>query len=350
MPLNLKFDTLPKMRLIVPEKLHEKLPRSARQQESVEIHRSTIKNLISGKDRRLALVMGPCSIHDLSSALEYGRRLKALADEVAPYCFCVMRVYVEKPRTTTGWKGLVYDPHLDGSSDLQTGIFWARELFLTLTDLGIPIATEVLHPLLAPFFEDLISWGFVGARTSASQTHRELASSLPFAVGFKNSPDGNITQAIQAMTSARQPHRFPAVDFEGHLIAQESGGNAHTHVVLRGAQASTNYDAATLAKTSAELSMSGFKSRILVDCSHDNCCKDFTKQKDVFSALLRQGGSHLLGMMLESHLEEGAQFLTESPSSLHYGVSVTDACVGWDDTESLVRSSLELLSSFNVMS
>ncbi|MGH2638030.1 MAG: 3-deoxy-7-phosphoheptulonate synthase [Rhabdochlamydiaceae bacterium] len=340
------------MHLIVPEKLHEKLPLTARQQAGIDEHRSSIKSLISGKDRRLALVLGPCSIHDLSSALEYGRRFRALAEKVAPYCLCVMRVYVEKPRTTTGWKGLVYDPHLDGSGDLQTGIFWARELFLTLTDLGIPIATEILHPLLAPFFSDLISWGFVGARTSASQPHRELASSLPFAVGFKNSPDGNIQQAIQAMTSVRQPHRFPSIGPQGTLIAHESAGNPHTHVVLRGSSTSTNYDPTTLAQTAQQLMVSGFKQRILVDCSHGNCHKEFSRQKEVFVAVLEQhlqGNTALLGMMLESHLEEGSQFLTESPSSLHYGVSVTDPCLSWSDTESLVRTASDRLSSSNVI-
>lgn len=339
------------MRLLAPEKLFEKLPLTTRQQEKIEQHRQTIKNLISGKDRRLSFVFGPCSVHDLSSALEYGRRFRALSEEVAPHCFCVMRVYIEKPRTTTGWKGMVYDPHLDGSSDLQTGIFWARELFLTLTDLDIPIATEILHPLLAPFFLDLVSWGFVGARTSASQPHRELASSLPFAVGFKNSPDGNISQAIQAMVSARQPHRFPSIDSHGSLIVQESSGNPYTHVVLRGSLTSSNYDPRTLSETAEQLFGSGFKNRILVDCSHGNCNKEFSRQKEVFETVLEQSlqGSHLLGMMLESHLEEGSQYLTESPSTLSYGVSVTDPCLSWGETERLVRTASEVLSSLKVM-
>jgi 3-deoxy-7-phosphoheptulonate synthase len=325
------------MRLIAPEILHEKLPLTAKQQTSVEEHRSTIKNLINGKDPRVAFVFGPCSIHDLSSALEYARRFRSLAEEVAAHSFCVMRVYVEKPRTSTGWKGLVYDPHLDGSSDLQTGIFWARELFLTLTDLGIPIATEILNPLLAPFFSDLISWGFVGARTSASQPHRELASSLPFPVGFKNSPDGNIQQAIQAMVSARQPHRFPSINEQGSLIIKESSGNPNTHVVLRGSSTSSNYDPLTIADTAEQLALCGFKNRILIDCSHGNCRKEFARQKTVFENVLDQGNPSILGMMLESHLEEGSQLLSESPSSLNYGLSVTDPCLGWSETESLVR-------------
>lgn len=340
------------MHLLAAEKLHEKLPVTSGQKARIEESRKVIQNLITGKDHRLALVFGPCSIHDLSSALEYARRFRALADSVSSHCFCVMRVYVEKPRTSTGWKGLVYDPHLDGSSDLQTGIFWARELFLTLTDLGIPIATEILHPLLVPFFSDLVSWGFIGARTSASQPHREIASSLPFAIGFKNSPDGNIQQAIQAMTSVRQPHRFPSINSQGMLTLQESSGNPYTHVVLRGSSGSTNYDEKTLAETQDHLNLNGFKHRILVDCSHGNSQKQYLKQRQVFETVLQQHlqeNSPLLGMMLESHLEEGAQFLTESPSSLHYGVSVTDPCLNWGDTESLVLRASELLSSSNVI-
>lgn len=341
-----------KMQLLAPHRLHEKLPLTERQKEHVERQRTTIRHLISGKDERIALVFGPCSIHDLSSALEYARRFRALAEEISSTCFCVMRVYIEKPRTSTGWKGLIYDPHLDGSSDLQTGIYWARELFLTLTDLGIPIATEILHPLLAPFFSDLISWGFIGARTSASQTHREMASALPFPIGFKNSPDGNIHQAIQAMICVRQPHRFPYLSPQGELIALDSPGNPWTHIVLRGSSTNPNYDRKTLKETSDHLTFHGFKHRILVDCSHGNCNKEFMQQKASFSAILEQilqGNRSILGMMLESHLEEGSQFLSESPSTLHYGVSVTDPCLSWGDTESLLRSASEAFSSSKVM-
>jgi 3-deoxy-7-phosphoheptulonate synthase len=258
-----------------------------------------------------------------------------------------MRVYVEKPRTTTGWKGLVYDPHLDGSNDLQTGIFWARELFLTLTDLGIPISTEILNPLFLPFFSDLISWGFVGARTSASQTHRELASCLSFPVGFKNGTDGNIQQAIQAMTAALEPHRFPFLNALGELIALESSGNPWTHVVLRGSSLGSNYDPFTLATTTKELEASNFKRRILVDCSHGNCQRMTLLQKTTFGSLLDQflrGSPSLLGMMLESHLEEGSQMLSESPSTLQHGVSVTDPCLGWHETENLIRDAFRQVS------
>lgn len=338
------------MNLLLPHRLHEKLPLTERQRQQIEKHRTTLQQLITGKDERIALVFGPCSIHDLSSTLEYARRFRALAEEISSSFFCVMRVYVEKPRTITGWKGLIYDPHLDGSNDLQTGIYWARELFLTLTDLGIPIASEILHPLLAPFFSDVISWGFIGARTSASQPHREMASALPFPIGFKNSPDGNIQQAIQAMVSARQPHRFPCLSPEGDLIAQDSPGNPYTHVVLRGSSIASNYDPKALSETSDQLTSHGFKHRILVDCSHGNCNKEFSHQETAFNAVLDQilqGNKSILGMMLESHLEEGSQFLSESPSALHYGVSVTDPCLGWGGTESLLRGAF---SSSNVIS
>ena len=332
------------MRLLSPEKVHKMLPLTSKQKGSIENHRETVRNLICGKDERLALVFGPCSIHDLSSAFEYARRFRAVAEEVQSSCFCVMRVYVEKPRTTAGWKGLVYDPHLDGSNDLQTGIFWARELFLTLTDLGIPIATEILNPLLLPFFSDLISWGFIGARTSASQTHREIASCAPFPIGFKNSTDGNIQQAIQAMLASSYPHRFPFLNDQGELMAFDSPGNPWTHVVLRGSSCGPNYDSFTLAATAQQLQENHFKRRILVDCSHGNCQKQASLQKTPFASLLDgfvQGSPHLLGMMLESHLEEGIQVPSESPSTLRYGVSVTDPCLGWDETEALIRSAFQ---------
>ena len=331
-----------------PRKIREKLPLTAKQRSSIQKSRETIQNLMTGKDNRLALVLGPCSIHDLSSALEYARRLRLLADEVSSTCYLVMRVYIEKPRTVTGWKGLAYDPHLDGTNDIQTGIFWARELFLTLTDLGIPIATEFLHPLFVPYLQDLVSWGFIGARTSASQPHRELASYLPCPIGFKNSPDGNIEQAIHSMIVARSPHRFPHINDEGSICLVESEGNPFTHVVLRGARHSSNYEASAIAETIETMDHHGLKNRILVDCSHGNCQKEYTKQKEVFNTVLEQfqrGNNKILGMMLESHLEEGSQYLSESPSSLKYAVSITDPCLSWTETENLVRIAAEALSS-----
>jgi 3-deoxy-7-phosphoheptulonate synthase len=331
-----------------PRKIKEKLPATQKQKQFIENSRGQVRDLLTGKDGRLAVVLGPCSVHDLSAALEYARRVRLLAEEVAATCVLVMRVYIEKPRTVTGWKGLTYDPHLDGSNDIQTGIFWARELFLTLTDLGIPIATEFLNPLFIPYVQDLVSWGFIGARTSASQPHREIASYLPCPIGFKNSPDGNVDQAIHAMIAAGSPHHFPFINDEGMLAIAESSGNPYTHVVLRGSRNHTNFDASSVADTIESMDLHGVKNRILVDCSHGNCKKEYTRQKDVFQMVLQQferGNHKILGMMLESHLEEGSQYLSESPSALKYAVSITDPCLGWSETSELVRSVSELSSS-----
>ena len=328
------------MGFLTPRKIKETLPLTSSQKQFVQKSRETLQDLVSGRDGHLAIVMGPCSIHDLSSALEYARRLRALAEEVS--AVLVMRVYVEKPRTMTGWKGLAYDPHLDGSNDIQTGIFWARELFLTLTDLKIPIATEILNPLFLPYLDDLISWGFIGARTSASQPHREIASHLPFPIGFKNSIDGNIEQAIQSMVVASTPHRFPYINEDGTLTLLESEGNPYSHVVLRGSRTGINYNSQSITETLENLQAHGLKNRLLIDCSHGNCQKEHRRQVQVFRSVLEQferGNHKILGMMLESNLEEGYQYLSESPSSLQYGVSVTDPCLGWSDTEALVRSS-----------
>lgn len=321
--------------MLSPAQIKAKLPATPKQKEFVAKSRQTARRLVAGQDGRLALILGPCSIHDLSSALEYGRRLAALSLQVSP--FLVMRVYIEKPRTVSGWKGLAYDPHLDGSNDIQTGIFWARELFLTLTDLGVPIATEFLNPLLLPYIDDLVTWGFIGARTSASQPHREIASLLPFPVGFKNSLGGSIEQAVHALIAARSPHRFPYLGENGQLTLIESEGNPYGHVVLRGSSNGPNYTA--LPKTLHQQHLYGLKNRVLIDCSHGNCSKNYQLQTDVFQTVLSQyPSSQILGMMLESHLEPGSQRLTESPSALDYGVSITDGCLGWKETEELVRS------------
>jgi len=331
-----------------PRKIKEKLPVTQKQKLFIEQNRELIRDLISGKDGRLAIILGPCSIHDLSSALEYARRVRVLAEDVSSFCVLVMRVYIEKPRTVTGWKGLAYDPHLDGSNDIQTGIFWARELFLTLTDLGIPIATEFLNPLIIPYVQDLVSWGFIGARTSASQPHREIASYLPCPIGFKNSPEGNVDQAIHAMIAASTPHRFPHVNDEGVLSIAESVGNSSTHVVLRGSRSEFNYNSSSIAETLESMDVHGLKNRVLIDCSHGNCQKEYGRQKEAFQTVLEQferGNNKILGMMLESHLEEGSQYLSESPSSLKYAVSITDPCLGWSETEALVHSAARVIGT-----
>jgi 3-deoxy-7-phosphoheptulonate synthase len=333
------------MLLPTPKEIKQSLPLRPDQQQFVKNCRRSGKNLLAGDDKRLVIVAGPCSIHDRASALEYGRRFKDLAAKVSKTCFLVMRVYMEKPRTTTGWKGLLYDPHLDGSNDLNTGILWARELLLELTEMRVPIASEFVDPLAALYMEDLVSWGFIGARTSASQPHRQLASHLDMPIGFKNTPDGNIDPAVHAVVAAQNPQAFMHINEEGRLSAAQSRGNAWTHVVLRGGAESPNYDPASIAATVAKLNALQLGPRLLIDCAHGNCQKQFDRQKSVFYSVLEQieqGNQAILGMMLESHLESGNQSLSGEISST---VSVTDGCIDWSSTEALVSWADSCLSS-----
>ncbi len=329
------------MSLLSPLQVKKKLPLTTEQQRFIEEQREVMNRLVTGVDGRFALILGPCSIHDLPSALKYGNQLKVLSQEVFQDSVCVMRVYVEKARTVVGWKGFIHDPYLDGSNDIQSGIFLVRELFLMLTDLGIPLATEIVNPLFLPYFEDLISWGFIGARTSASPLHREIASGVPFSIGFKNSLDGNIEQAVCAMKAASASHHFPYLHEDGFLTVKKSEGNPYTHVVLRGSWFGLNYDTESFEKTCKLMRLQKLNNRLLIDCSHGNSQGEYRKQKDVFQIILnqfKQGNKKILGVMLESHLEEGGQELSSDPSSLKYAVSVTDPCIGWSETERLVRS------------
>ncbi len=324
------------MLLPTPREVKKNLSLNLAQQHFVQSCRQAGKNILQGEDKRLVIVAGPCSIHDRASALEYGRRLKGLAQKVSGTCFLVMRVYVEKPRTTTGWKGFLYDPHLDGSNDLKTGIFWTRQLLLELTEMHIPIACEFVDPLAALYVDDLISWGFIGARTSASQPHRQLASRLDMPIGFKNTIDGNIDHAIHAVIAAQHPHAFMHINEEGRLSAVQSEGNPWAHVVLRGGTKAPNYDPASIALTLDKLKALHLHARILIDCAHGNSRKQHDKQKNVFYALMEQieqGNEAILGMMLESHLEAGNQLLSGEIAS---GISITDACMDWSSTETLV--------------
>jgi 3-deoxy-7-phosphoheptulonate synthase len=335
------------MELPSPKDLKSKLPLSRHQRDFVDSSRRTIENLVTGEDRRLAIVAGPCSIHEMESALEYAKRFKGLLERVKKTCFLAMRVYFEKPRTITGWKGLLYDPHLDGSHDIQTGLYWTRELLLKMAEWQIPVAAEFLDPLAAAYFDDLVSWGFIGARTSASQTHRQLASSLLMPVGFKNGTDGNIDNAIHGVVAAGSPHSFLGMNEEGRLSIRKSSGNLYTHVVLRGGEA-PNFDLGSIHYTLGKLRSQNLPERILIDCAHANCQKQYEKQTNVFYTLMeqvQQGSRHLMGVMLESHLEAGNQLLSEDPSSLRYAVSITDPCIDWSTTEELVLFSDSILSS-----
>jgi len=338
--------------LPTPKEIKRHLPLNAKEKTFVAESRKTISNILSGKDNRMAIIAGPCSIHDMNSAVEYAEKFKELSKEVEKYCYLVMRAYVEKPRTLTGWKGLLYDPFLDGSNDMCTGIFWTRQILMELAKMGIPAATEFLDPLAAPYMEDLVSWGFIGARTSASQPHRELASMLSMPVGFKNGTEGNIDQAIHGVISAQSPHAFLHIDDDGKLSVAQSEGNEESHIVLRGSNSFPNYDSISVSGALQKLRAFGIKSRLLIDCSHGNCQKEYLKQKDVFFSVLEQieaGNHQIMGVMLESHLESGNQFLLENPSSLKYAVSITDPCIDWGMTEELVFSAEAVLSSSRVM-
>jgi 3-deoxy-7-phosphoheptulonate synthase len=288
--------------------------------------------------------VGPCSIHDPRAAYEYAERLRGLAEKVKDRFVLVMRVYFEKPRTTVGWKGLINDPRLDGSFHIEEGLKAARRLLLRVTKLGLPAATEALDPVSPQYLSDLISWHAIGARTTESQTHRELASGLSTPVGFKNGTDGDIQVALDAIKSAAAPHHFLGVDPDGRVSVYRTRGNENCHVVLRGGR-EPNFDRASVLYCAEKLKMAGLNPRLMVDCSHGNSNKDHRRQPAVFDACLEQvraGGSPIAGLMIESHLFEGRQDLPKdfkSPGKLRYGVSITDACLGWKETERLILGS-----------
>jgi 3-deoxy-7-phosphoheptulonate synthase len=313
--------------------------------QQVAAHRQAVRAILNGEDSRLLIIVGPCSIHDPHSALEYAANLARLAADVSDQMLLVMRAYVEKPRTTVGWKGLAYDPQLDGSDDMAGGLTLSRELMREMLRLGLPVATELLQPMAAGYFDDLLSWVAIGARTTESQIHREMASGLGMPVGFKNGTDGGVTVASDAMRSAAHPHRHFGVDSQGHPAIVQTPGNPDTHLVLRGGHSGPNYDRDNVAQIRNDLARLKIPARIMVDCSHANSGKDPARQPAVFNDVLEQrlqGDQSLIGMMIESHLFEGCQPL--SPT-LRYGVSVTDGCLGWDTTEQLLRQAADRLRS-----
>ncbi|WP_457967434.1 3-deoxy-7-phosphoheptulonate synthase [Pseudomonas sp. R4-84] len=325
------------LRLPSALQLKQQLPLDSVLSQQVGAHRQAIRAILGGEDSRLLVIVGPCSIHDPKSALEYAANLARLAREVSDSMLLVMRAYVEKPRTTVGWKGLAYDPHLDGSDDMATGLELSRELMREMLRLGLPVATELLQPMAAGYFDDLLSWVAIGARTTESQIHREMASGLGMPVGFKNGTDGGVGIACDAMRSAAHPHRHFGVDSQGHPAIIQTQGNPDTHLVLRGGHRGPNYDRQSVAQIHADLARLNIPARVLVDCSHANSGKDPLRQPQVFEDVLQQrlqGNKALIGMMLESHLFEGCQPLGPA---MRYGVSVTDGCLGWESTEQLLR-------------
>ncbi|MBI5211218.1 MAG: 3-deoxy-7-phosphoheptulonate synthase [Elusimicrobia bacterium] len=324
--------------LPTPRQIQELLPAPPACLETVAGGRRAIRDILDGKDERLFLVVGPCSIHDPRAALEYAGRLRELADKVRGRFLLVMRVYFEKPRTSVGWKGLTNDPRLDGSFRIEEGLKAARRLLLAVTRLGLPTATEALDPVAPQYLSELVCWHAIGARTIESQTHRELASGLSTPVGFKNGTDGDVQAAVDAMRSARERHSFLGVDFEGRIAVYHARGNPDTHVVLRGGRR-PNYDRASIRRCADLLGAAGLRRAVMVDCSHANSGKDPLRQPSVFHSCLRHAserGSPLVGMMVESNLHGGRQDLPAGRGKLRYGVSVTDACLGWEDTERMI--------------
>jgi 3-deoxy-7-phosphoheptulonate synthase len=316
------------------------LPKTETEAEFVSRAREEIHRIIFTDDKRFLLIVGPCSIHDIDAGRDYARRLAALAKEVSDRVMIVMRVYFEKPRTTVGWKGLIMDPHLDGSHDITAGLRLARTFLRNILDLGLPTATELLDPITPQYIADLICWSAIGARTAESQTHRQMASGLSMPLGFKNGTDGSITTAINAIKAAAQPQTFLGIDLDGRASAIVTRGNPNCHVVLRGGTNGPNYSPTQVAQTEQLLGKAGLLKSILVDCSHDNSAKQPERQPEVMRALLDQiaaGNRSIMGAMIESNLAAGNQPFPQPKDKLRYGVSITDACIDWPTTEKLVR-------------
>lgn len=334
-------------RLIAPRALKAELPCSNQASEMVVSSRDRITRILQQADSRLLVVVGPCSIHDVKGALEYAERLTAIRKEVADRMEIVMRVYFEKPRTTIGWKGLINDPHLDGTQDVEYGLRAARKLLLEITAMGLPTATEFLDPIVPQYIADLISWAAIGARTTESQTHREMASGLSMPVGFKNGTDGSLQVAVDAMMSARSQHSFLGIDQDGCTSVVRTSGNTAGHIVLRGGRARTNYDADSIRDAEAVLVKAKLPTSLMVDCSHANSGKVPARQEDVWRSVIEQrasGTKSLIGVMVESFLNEGAQAFPKPVSELKYGVSITDACISWETTERMLRQGFDGLA------
>ena len=326
--------------LLAPATLRAEFPLSEKAAETVAGARDRIRGLLAGSDRRLLAIVGPCSIHDLDAARAYARKLLPLRKALGDRLEVVMRVYFEKPRTTTGWKGLIADPHLDGSHDMNSGLRLARQLLLELADMGMPAATEFLDPTVPQFIADLVTWAAIGARTTESQTHRQMASGLSMPVGFKNGTDGTLGTAVNAIISAAAPHHFLGLDADGRAAIVRTTGNPDCHLVLRGGKDGPNYDATSTAAAAAALAKHRVGQRLLVDCSHDNASKDHNRQPLVLADLaaqIRSGGDHLLGCMIESHLVAGKQAPDADRARLTYGQSITDACVDFSTTVQMLR-------------
>jgi 3-deoxy-7-phosphoheptulonate synthase len=338
--------------LPTPQQIHDELQALPTHTDFIENARCEISRCLDGSDDRLLIIVGPCSIHDVNAAKEYAQRLLELSKEVKETCLLIMRVYFEKPRTSFGWKGFVYDPFLDNTHDLKTGIRWTRKLLLDIAEMGIPTAAEFLDPSIALYFSDLLSWGCVGARTASSQIHRQMASGLPMPVAIKNNTDGNIGVAVNGVISATSPHSFVAMNMQGQLTYLMTSGNAGAHIVLRGGENKPNYDRDSVAEALKKLAKANLPLRLIVDCSHDNSRKQHEEQIPVFESVLSQyieGNRAIRGMILESNLHEGNQNMGADPIEFRYSVSVTDPCIDWSTTENLIRRAHQSLQTHSSM-
>jgi len=335
------FDLMPS-----PEEIHARLPISERASDTVYEGREALKRILDRTDPRLFIIVGPCSIHDPVAGYDYAERLSALAESVRDTLCLVMRVYFEKPRTSTGWKGFINDPYMDDSFRIEEGIEKARAFLLKVAELGLPTATEALDPITPQYLGDLVAWTAIGARTSESQTHREMASGLSTPVGFKNGTDGDIQVAINAIQSAARPHSFLGLSFQGRSAIVRTRGNPYSHMVLRGGGGRPNYDTVSISITERALAKGGLPRNIVVDCSHANSYKDVELQPLVMSDCvhqIREGNRSIVGLMIESNLEAGNQAIPDDLAKLTYGCSVTDPCVDWPTTEAMIRKARENL-------
>lgn len=333
--------------LITPSQLKEKVPHTQLSKQCVYNSRQEIMNILDHKDNRLLVIVGPCSIHDVDAAKDYAQKLKSLSDKVNDTLYIAMRVYFEKPRTTVGWKGLINDPDMNDSFDIEKGLNIGRQLLIDLSEMGLPCATEALDPISPQYLQDLVSWSAIGARTAESQTHREMSSGLSCPVGFKNGTDGNLEVAINALLSVSKPHSFLGINTDGQVAITHTSGNPYAHIVLRGGGGKPNYDSVNIAIAEQQLAKAELPANIMVDCSHANSNKDAGLQTLVAENVVNQiieGNRSICGLMIESNLEWGNQKLSADKSKMKYGVSVTDACIDWKTTEETLLKMRDRLS------
>jgi 3-deoxy-7-phosphoheptulonate synthase len=324
--------------LVTPRQLRMRIALDDKKAKVVLDARDAIKSIITHRDKRMLVITGPCSIHDEAATVDYAQRLAKLQKQTADNVLILMRAYFEKPRTTVGWKGMLYDPDLNGSYNMEKGLEQARSIMLKIIDMGVPVATEVLEPIVPQYITDLISWVAIGARTTESQVHRQMASGLSMPIGFKNATDGSLDVAVQAIKTARNPHYFFGIDIDGRVAIAETRGNAYTHFVLRGGTNNPNYESEYIAFAEALLKKARIGTGIVVDCSHGNSLKDYKKQRNVVESIIsqkREGNKSIVGIMLESFIEPGSQDI--GAERLKYGLSITDECIGWEETSELIN-------------